>query len=47
MNEFINESNQSYITEAGDVEQWVGSAKQQLLENKEETLKYLHNLKKP
>jgi len=46
MDELINESNQSYFTEAGDVEQWVGSAKHKLLENKEEVLKYLHNLKK-
>jgi hypothetical protein len=42
----INESNTSYITEAGDIERWVGSSKKKLLENKEETIKYLQNLKK-
>ena len=42
----ISESNTSYVTEAGDVERWVGSSKQKLLENKEETIKYLQSLKK-
>jgi hypothetical protein len=37
---------QSYITEAGDVEKWSGSAKNKLLESKEETIKYLQSLKK-
>lgn len=46
MNEVINSSNDSFITEAGDVERWVGSTKNKLLENKEETIKYLQNLKK-
>jgi hypothetical protein len=46
MDEEINESNTSYITEAGDVERWVGSSKQKLLESKEETIKYLQSLKK-
>ena len=47
MNEEIqNESNQSFITEAGDVEKWTGSAKSKMLENKEEALKYLRSLKK-
>ena len=41
-----NESNQSYISEAGDVEKWVGSSKKKLLETKKEGLKYLNNLKK-
>jgi hypothetical protein len=44
--EINNESNQSFITEAGDVEKWVGSAKNKLLESKEEAIKYLHSLKK-
>ena len=44
--EIINQSNDSYITEAGDIEKWVGSAKKKLLENKEETIKYLQKLKK-
>jgi hypothetical protein len=38
--------NESYITEAGDMERWSGNAKQKLLENKEETIKYLESLKK-
>jgi len=46
IDELINGSNESYITEAGDVEKWVGSAKNKLLQNKEETIKYLQNLKK-
>ena len=47
MNEEIeNESNQSFITEAGDVEKWTGSSKSKLLESKEEAIKYLQSLKK-
>jgi hypothetical protein len=46
IDEEINESNTSYVTEAGDIERWVGSSKQKLLENKEETIKYLQSLKK-
>jgi hypothetical protein len=46
MDEVINGSNESFITEAGDVEKWVGSSKSKLLENKEETIKYLQSLKK-
>ena len=46
MDEEISESNTSYVTETGDVERWVGSSKQKLLENKEETIKYLQSLKK-
>jgi hypothetical protein len=42
----MNETNTSYITEAGDIERWVGSSKKKLLESKEETLKYLKSLKK-
>jgi hypothetical protein len=45
IDEEINESNTSYITESGDIERWVGSSKQKLLENKEETIKYLQSLK--
>ena len=44
--EINNESNQGFITEAGDVEKWVGSAKNKLLESKEEAIKYLQSLKK-
>ena len=46
MDEEIEKSNQSWITEAGDVEKWVGSSKQKMLQNKEETIKYLESLKK-
>jgi hypothetical protein len=46
IDEEINTSNNSFITEAGDVERWVGSSKQKLLESKEETIKYLQSLKK-
>jgi hypothetical protein len=46
MDEEINTSNESWITEAGDVEKWVGSSKQKMLQNKEETIKYLESLKK-
>ena len=46
IDEEMNETNTSYITEAGDIERWVGSSKKKLLESKEETLKYLESLKK-
>ena len=46
IDEEINTSNESYITEAGDVERWVGSSKKKLLESKEETIKYIQSLKK-
>jgi hypothetical protein len=46
VDEEMNETNTSYITEAGDIERWVGSSKKKLLESKEETLKYLESLKK-
>ena len=46
IDEEINTKNESYMTEAGDMEHWVGNAKQKLLESKEETIKYLESLKK-
>ncbi len=46
VDELINTANDSFITEAGDVEKWVGSSKKKLLESKEETIKYLQSLKK-
>lgn len=46
MDEEIETSNQSWVTEAGDIEKWVGSSKQKMLQNKEETIKYLESLKK-
>ena len=44
--EVLNASNEDFITEKGDIEKWVGSAKQKMLENKEETIKFLQSLKK-
>lgn len=46
MDENINNSNESFITEGGDIEKWVGSAKKKLLDNKEETINYLNSLKR-
>lgn len=46
IDEEINSSNESWITEAGDIEKWSGSTKDKLLQNKEETIKYLESLKK-
>ena len=43
--ELLNTKDQ-FITEAGDVEKWDGSGKEQLLKQKEEALKYLQSLKK-
>jgi hypothetical protein len=44
--DMLNSNNEGFVTEAGDVEKWVGSSKKKLLENKEETIKYLQSLKK-
>ena len=44
-NELINTKDQ-FITEAGDVEKWDGSGKEQLLKQKQEALEYLQSLKK-
>ena len=44
--EIANESNNTFVTEAGDVEKWVGSGKAKMLETKEEDIKYLQSLKK-
>jgi hypothetical protein len=46
IDEIVNTPMESYITEAGDVEKWIGSAKNKLLQNKKETIEYLQNLKK-
>jgi len=46
IDEQIETKMESYITEAGDVESWNGSNKQQLLNNKEKTIEYLQSLKK-
>ena len=44
--DYFNQSNEGFITEDGVVEKWVGSTKQKMLENKEETIKFLQSLKK-
>lgn len=44
--EALNHSNEDFITERGDVEKWVGSAKNKMLESKEETIEFLKKLKK-
>jgi len=45
--ETINESNNSYVTEHGDVENWVGGFdKEKILNEMEEGIKYLESLKK-
>tara|TARA_Y100000592_G_scaffold100985_1_gene184312 strand:- start:5363 stop:5938 length:576 start_codon:yes stop_codon:yes gene_type:complete len=42
-----NESNESFISEQGDVEKWVGGIdKSRALESLDETIKYLESLKK-
>jgi hypothetical protein len=43
--ELLNEK-QEFITEAGDVEKWDGTGKQQLLKYKEEALEYLQKQKR-
>lgn len=45
INDMINNP-QSFISEDGDLENWIGDSKKQLLQNKEETIKYLKSLKK-
>jgi len=44
--EYLNQSNEGFVTEDGVVEKWVGSTKQKMLENKEEAIKFLQSLKK-
>ena len=44
--EALNSSNEDFITEGGDVEKWVGSAKNKMLESKKETIAFLKKLKK-
>lgn len=46
MDEQINQGENSYIAENGDIESWVGSIKDKLLETKKETIEYLEKLKK-
>ena len=43
----LNRENQGFVTEAGDIERWVGKLnKQQVLESKEKIISYLKSLKK-
>jgi hypothetical protein len=44
--EEINSSLSSYITEAGDVENWIDKSKSKIKVDTEESIKYLHSLKK-
>ncbi len=44
--EQLNQTNESFITETGEIENWFGSGKEKLLEEKEKTIKYLQSLKK-
>lgn len=44
--EYLNQGTESYISENGNVEKWVGSVKKNLLEDKEKTIKFLQSLKK-
>ena len=45
--EQLKVSNESYVTEQGDVEKWVGGYdKERVLESLEKTVEYLENLKK-
>jgi hypothetical protein len=44
--EQVNDSNSSFITEQGDVENWVGGSNKKVIENLEETINYLNSLKK-
>jgi len=42
----LKEDNNSYVTEAGDIENWVGDNKENLEKNIEESLDFLKTLKK-
>jgi len=45
--EMLNESGQSFITEAGDIEKWSGGINvERVLESKEKTIEFLKGLKK-
>jgi len=47
MENALSENNNSFITEAGDIEKWVGGIdKDRVKKSMEETIKYLKNLKK-
>lgn len=46
MNSVLNESNNNFVTEAGDIESWKGGiSKEQLKQQLQEGLEYLENLK--
>ena len=43
----LSETNSSYVTEAGDVEKWVGGLnKERVLESLDKTIKHLEKMKK-
>ena len=43
----LSESNNSYVTEAGDIQKWVGGLdKERVLESLNEVIEYLNSLKK-
>jgi len=44
--EIKNKDNDSYITEAGDIEKWSSTNENLLIQQKEEAIKYLQSLKK-
>jgi hypothetical protein len=47
MNEKLNESNDGFVTESGEVEKWIGGVNQARAEEAlEEGIKYLENMKK-
>ncbi len=47
MNNKLSESNNSFVTEAGDVQKWVGGIdKDRALKAMEESINYLNSLKK-
>lgn len=44
--DLINESNNSFVTEAGDVERWSKVNKEKIIQQKKEAIEYLEKLKK-
>ena len=44
--EKMNQSANSFVSEAGEVQQWTQFSKKQILQDKEKTLEYLESLKK-
>ena len=44
--EYISQGTESYITENGNIEKWIDSVKENLIKNKDRTIKFLQSLKK-